>query len=965
MQTIKKYIALVPLLAAPFCFCCAQIAAGYTITSESESPQILTVKKHSKGYFLLGTSDGLFRFNGNSFSPYANTSTTKKVTAVAEDTSSTIWVGFQDGQIGVVHYNSIEMLQAEEGHPRVAITSIATDNVGRIYFATAGEGVYYYTHHRFYNLNTDDGLSDDYVYEIVKSNAGMLACTDRGVNLINIVDGKKQISTYTAGNSLLPDNIVRCLSKEAGNDKNLERWWLGMQDKGTGIFTSQSRGLASFSFDDHWQFGQINSILNTSRGTWIATEHNGILQKDSDGVAFTKYYTGLSKTGNLLQDNEGNLWFTSNNQLLKINGVQLQNIVPLTSKVNSQVHALLQDRNNDLWININGGLRKYTIDGSDHPREITFSLPEIQNKAEITSLYEDTFGNIWIGTMGQGMYVLDPANGRHRRITEDKLLINSSILSISGRGLEVWISSLEGAVHCNLSAENKDLQKPYQFLNFKNVSSLGSNYIYSIFVDTKDRVWFATDGKGITVYNKGKFTNYSEREGLQSTVIYNICEDDKGNLWFSALNKGLYKFDGQKFTNFSVEQGLNDATVTALASGADHTILAITKKGGNVINTADNSVSYLDANQRIEKVNTDLNCITGSNAVYFVASGGIMRYMPFFTSLRPALVLTGVQVFFAPVPFADKNTFAYDENNLNFSYSGIAFSHPDKLRYQYKIDGLGNEWISTKDNNVNIPRFPPGKYVFRVRASINDNFAGSREVTYAFTIKKPFWWQWWFILLVVVVLVSGILLFIRLREKQLKRLDLLEKEKIQSQFETLKSQVNPHFLFNSFNTLIAAIENDPQSAVEYVEHLSDLYRKIVTYRDKDVITLQEEIDISNDYFFIQKKRFGNNLQFVNGLTHADQIAYMIAPLTLQLLTENAVKHNAVSTDTPLQIEISIKGKYLVVKNNLNPKVNPIAGEGMGLQNIQHRYRLLSSVPVIIEHSAHHFIVHIPLLTTTP
>ncbi|HKG68064.1 MAG TPA: histidine kinase, partial [Segetibacter sp.] len=591
-----------------------------------------------------------------------------------------------------------------------------------------------------------------------------------------------------------------------------------------------------------------------------------------------------------------------------------------------------------------------------------YLLTLIDNKTDITSIYEDKFGNIWVGTMGKGIVIIDPRTGKNRHLTEDNLLVDGSVLSITGKGEELWISSLGGAVHCNLSDENKYIFQPYTFINFKNVSSIGSNYIYSVLADSKNRTWFATDGRGITVYENGRFKNYNQSNGIKSLVIYNVCEDKNGNIWFSALNNGLYKFDGKKFVNISVEQGLNDATITALATDKKNNIIAITKKGINIINATTNSISYLDNNQGLDQVNTDLNCITTNDAVYFVSNKGILRYVSIEKSLNPKIVLEGVQVFLKDVPINQEGRFSYDENNLTFSYSGISFSHPEKIRYQYKLDGLNKEWINTKDNHFNIPKLPPGKYTFRVKASINNQF-GSDEASYSFLIQKPFWLQWWFIVLVLLTVSSTLYLYIKIREKRVKRWERSEKEKIQSQFETLKSQVNPHFLFNSFNTLISVIEEDQQVAVEYVEHLSDLYRKIVTYRDKDLITIREELEIISDYFFIQKKRFGDNLQFKNHVSEEEQMLYMIAPLTLQLLAENAVKHNAISSETPLIIGIVIMEKSLVVENNLNPKVSSEKGAGMGLENIVNRYKLLTKEAVVIKKTNSSFFVKIPLLTS--
>lgn len=565
--------------------------------------------------------------------------------------------------------------------------------------------------------------------------------------------------------------------------------------------------------------------------------------------------------------------------------------------------------------------------------------------------------------MGMGIILLDPATGKTKILKEEHLIAGGSILSVTGKGNEIWISSLGGVIRCSLYNENFDVSNPYYIEDFKEINKIGTNYIYNIFIDSKNRVWFATDGRGITMFENGKLKVFNKSNGLKSLVFYSICEDKKGNMWFSSFNDGVYKFNGITFTHLSTLDGLTDATITSLKVDDKNNVLAVGNKSVNIIDPVTMNISYLDINQGIEQLNTDLNCVAGNHALFFVSNKGILQYKPTETSLQPKTILNHAQLFLSDIDNTTKSSFSYDENNFSFSYTGISFSHPDKVRYQYKLEGLSNTWTTTKDDNINFPKLTPGNYVFRARSSINNKFDNNPDVSFIFTINRPFWLQWWFILIAILFVAGLLYLYISIREKAVQRWDRIEKEKIQSQFEVLKSQVNPHFLFNSFNTLISVIEDNRENAVEYVEHLSDLYRKIVTYRDKDIITLWEEIDIINDYFFIQKKRFGNSLQFINHLTIADEKNFMIASLTLQLLTENAVKHNAISTETTLIIELSVEDQYLVIKNNVNQKLSPEKGVGMGLQNIQKRYKHLSKLDIQITKTPTFFQVKIPLLTS--
>ena len=151
-------------------------------------------------------------------------------------------------------------------------------------------------------------------------------------------------------------------------------------------------------------------------------------------------------------------------------------------------------------------------------------------------------------------------------------------------------------------------------------------------------------------------------------------------------------------------------------------------------------------------------------------------------------------------------------------------------------------------------------------------------------------------------------------------------------------------------------------AVGYVEQLSEFFRNIVNYRDKDIITLGEELNLLQTYFYLQQKRFGNSLKLDIRISEEAKKLIFIPPLTFQLLLENAIKHNAVSKETPLNVKLYIEhDKCLVMSNNINPKRSREAVSGMGLQNIINRYDLLSSEPVKINNDGINFTVTLPIL----
>lgn len=178
------------------------------------------------------------------------------------------------------------------------------------------------------------------------------------------------------------------------------------------------------------------------------------------------------------------------------------------------------------------------------------------------------------------------------------------------------------------------------------------------------------------------------------------------------------------------------------------------------------------------------------------------------------------------------------------------------------------------------------------------------------------------------------------------------------QYEMLKNQVNPHFLFNSLNVLTSLVETDPDAAVKFIRKLAELYRYVLDVKDKELVPLSEELRLTEAYVYMQKNRFGDNL-IVNSSISPD--SKQIVPLALQMLVENAVKHNIVSSDRPLTIHIFEDDGYLVCENNLQKKSTLPDSNTIGLKNIKDRYEFLSQMPMFFGEVDGKFVVKLPLI----
>lgn len=221
-------------------------------------------------------------------------------------------------------------------------------------------------------------------------------------------------------------------------------------------------------------------------------------------------------------------------------------------------------------------------------------------------------------------------------------------------------------------------------------------------------------------------------------------------------------------------------------------------------------------------------------------------------------------------------------------------------------------------------------------------------------------------ILIVVWLVELVILGLLLANRSIQNtLNLqqeaakLQKENNTARYTALQNQLNPHFLFNSLNTLIAEIEYNPDNAIYFTKNLSSVYRYVLQSQDKKLITLEEELEFMRAYLFLHKVRLGNCITWDAHIA-ADASDYMLPPLALQLLTENVIKHNSITINKPMKIDISIEDGYLIFTNPIHPKKST-ESSGVGLTNLSNRCKLMLNKEIEMTNHNGKFTVKVPLL----
>lgn len=932
------------------------------VDKENRNLRVNTLFQDRKGYIWVGTDHGLYKYDGFNFDHEISDSAgiSISITCIAENRDGVLLVGTQAGELWQRTNSKFKKLSVPIKSPIKSI--IDAGNAG-LWICTYGEGIYYSSNNKFNKLL---GLPDEYVYTLLLLAPNkLIAGTDLGLGIIDLVDKTPVVKVLDSKDGL-PDNIVRFISNYSDDEVIL-----GFQEKGVCYFNWKKNVFTTTDKVKGWNNGPVTAVAKLENEFWIGSEGSGIIDFEFKGDKRLRKFNkdegfNYNKVFALLRDREGNVWVSADNKLLVTSGENVERIEHSGNFEFDSIQAITCDADGFVWFATKNGLYRYSYiekDGADLQK---YKLDKYK-VPHIVSLFEDDWGFLWIGTFDNGLYRLNTLNGEVVRFGEKDGLINANVISITGKDNKLWLATLGGIVICDVIENPKEPDRlTYIFSRPTSIESPGEIFVYEVFIDSKDRVWFGTDGKGISVYTNGTFKNFTNFDNGRGKVVYSIVEDRKGGIWFSTLNHGLYRFTNNVFTNLGIKDGLRELEISGLSVDNNGNIVVVHSRGIDLVNPLTLEVEYVGGESGVDAIDCELNCVTNDQKgnTWIGSQNGLIRFFSYNigVSSRPLVDIRQIYTFMKPGGNSLDSIFEYNQNQISIEFIGLWFNNPEIVTYRYRLLGYSDQWIITRDRIVTFPNLPPGKYTFEVEATNNNKFVKPYVAKFNFRIKKPLWKQPWFLVLITIIGSGTLIWFIRDREVKLKRLENLKKEKMEYQYETLKSQVNPHFLFNSFNTLIAIIDQDKDLAIDYVENLSDYFRSMIQYRDKDTITLKEELNMVNTYIYLQNKRFGKHLDLQLDIPAQWINHFRLPPLSLQLLIENAIKHNSVSHETPLYINvISTDHKSLLVSNNLNPKKQADPSTGIGLENIINRFKMLTERTVIISKTDNIFTVEVPLI----
>jgi ligand-binding sensor domain-containing protein len=959
MIKILKYLFLIAIFSSSLESVYSQqpYLKKIEVASRISETHIVKIIQDPAGYLWLGTNQGVLKFNGTTHThlPLPDSLSTAIVTAMFHD-GTNLFVGFDNGCSLKANLTSSKIESIEKINV-LPITAITTDADQNTWYGTDGLGVYIKRKDgTILHYSDKKGLSDNEIHAMTSVENRMMISTDLGLSVCTWEDNALEIKNFNTDHGL-PDNMITCICPASSQSV-----FLGTENGGACEFNFVTNSVVLMQDVIAAKLASIRSIISVENEVWVISERNEVIicsWPDQNTVqSMLLHPEDISKGPkyivDILYDIEGNIIFTTGgNDLITADG-RLIYFTDHDGQPFTNIKALTSDKKGRLFIvNENGIYQHESKFSNDQTLKQVLKFPASSNE-EIISLEFGPDSALWFGTFNKGLGRIDLKTKKVKYFRERDGLVNSNVLGIASVGPNLWLATLGGASKVTLG-------KKVTFENFGADSELGSSYIYCVARDNKDRIWFGTDGNGPVYFDGTKFNFLRGQFPQLGKTTVSIVQDQTGNYWFYSPEGGLQVYNGTTILKTNISTDSDKPEVFSMNNDVNGKVILFTSAGIALIDATSLSAHYIHRDDNF--TSNYLNVIVKDNheQQWIGAQQGLVRFRELI-STKPSTPNTKIEGLLVMLQETDttNHTFGYDQNHFTFKVTGLWFQQPDIVRYQYQLEGFDEGWINTKDNIITFPQLRPGNYTFRVRSATGNTWNDVKTCSYSFTIKRPIWQRWWFVLIVLLLVLSAIWVGIQVRLRNLKRSSDLQKEQLQSQFETLRNQVNPHFLFNSFNTLISTIAKDQEEAIDYVQKLSDYFRIILEYREKDVISLKEELGLVEHYFFLQKKRFGENLQ-IKIEVEKSFLESPIPPMTLQILAENAVKHNIITTKRPLTLSIIANQNGIVVKNTLQEKLKKEPSTGVGLQNIRNRYDVLFNRQIEVSKEENEFLVRLPLI----
>ncbi len=965
------------------------------------------------GFLWAGTRDGLNRYDGNRIAVFRHdpkdpaSLSDGSVGSLMEDHNGDLWIGTDLGGINRFdrYQNRFIHYRPSQYDPSAispgAVRGMVEDSTGDIWLAVydfeSGLNRFRRSTGTFEHIRYDPAdkysISSNYLASICADRMGYLwiGTVDSGLNRFD-----PRTCTFLNHRTVpafkFPKGVDHLFCDSKGFVWIISRGIAHVLDPSTYTITRYRNVQPP---DTPAAMNYCMSVYRDRAGTvWMGTQYRGLEVNDErhnerfllSNDAGNPYSLSGNQAQQILEDRAGNLWVATRSGLNKLNrrNWQLQyfqnNPTDTNSISPSVVRRMMLDVDGAMWIGFeSGGLNRIDPITRRVHRYRPGPRPRQLCDKSVNGIYRDREGTLWLAT-NAGLNLYDPSTDDFRRYVYDPN--DSTSLSVGGmwdvledRHGQLWVAALNGGL-------NRFDRATERFTHYYHVpgdsTSISNNQVLSLHEDRAGRFWVGTNA-GLDLLDPitGRCLRSYRNDIRDSTSISNdriwyIHEDAHGYLWIATSGGGVNKFDPRtgRAKRYMEDQGLVNNTVCAIIEDAHGRMWASTNNGISRIDPRTDEIrNYAASDGLLVHIFHFKSCMKDSSGfIYFGGEGGIVKFNPDSIAGNthvPTVTITGFKTFdkylALDTSILVKQQVDLERTNNFFTveFAALDFTNPQRNRYRFKLEGIDDNWRFTDGQRpyVDYTEVPPGIYTFVVYGANNDGVESPTPRRLTVYIHPAFWQTWWFRLLCLLMLLGLASLAVILRIRSVRRKERLDRRLVEYQLRALRAQMNPHFIFNSLNSILHfVISHDSESAHTYLSKFSKLMRATLENSKSDTIALVDELESLRLYLELESLRFDNMFTYeITVSPDIDQNDVEIPPILIQPYVENAIKHGLAhrAGRGTLRVDIRRSGTYLlcsIIDNGIGRERSRVIQEkqlkdhrSYGMEATRNRLEVLSSL----------------------